>query len=418
MSGQKLRYKISPSFLIALVGAILLALFLFVQIAGSLLNTAKTTTAMRITVDDSFTAQGWFFRDEVLADGISSETVKHIVHSGEKVQKDAALAVVYTDAAALETSQKIEVLNDEIALLTSAMQSATNSSDAAKLDQQITAQISSVSSKAQNGIVTGIDSETAGLRNLCLRRSAGNLDGTALSAQLSALTTERDALNKQLVGRSTTIASPASGFFSEIVDGFEGQLTTKAVDSLTIDELKALNQQHAKSTKSDQLGKVVRDFRWYFVTAVSIDELNGIEIGANLRLRFPQVDEDIAVTVHDIRKEKDEKEALLILRGMDITPELVTMRCQSAEIIRASYTGIRVPKAAVKIQIDQENDNQQQGVYILPDSMSRFKPIDVLYEGDDYYVVRQGDTSTNTGLVVGDTIIVNARGLEDMKVIK
>lgn len=418
MSGQKLRYKISPSFLIALVGAILLALFLFVQIAGSLLNTAKTTTAVRITVDDSFTAQGWFFRDEVLADGISSETVKHIVHSGEKVQKDAALAVVYTDAAALETSQKIEVLNDEIALLTSAMQSATNSSDAAKLDQQIIAQISSVSSKAQNGIVTGIDSETAGLRNLCLRRSAGNLDGTALSAQLSALTTERDALNKQLVGRSTTIASPASGFFSEIVDGFEGQLTTKAVDSLTIDELKAFSQQDAKSTKSDQLGKVVSDFRWYFVTAVSIDELNGIKIGANLRLRFPQVDDDIVVTVHDIRKEKDQKVALLILRGMDITPELVTMRCQSAEIIRASYTGIRVPKAAVKIQINQKNDDQQQGVYILPDSMSRFKPIDVLYEGDDYYVVRQGDTGTNTGLVVGDTIIVNARGLEDMKVIK
>lgn len=418
MSGQKLRYKISPSFLIALVGAILLALFLFVQIAGSLLNTAKTTTAVRITVDDSFTAQGWFFRDEVLADGISSETVKHIVHSGEKVQKDAALAVVYTDAAALETSQKIEVLNDEIALLTSAMQSATNSSDAAKLDQQIIAQISSVSSKAQNGIVTGIDSETAGLRNLCLRRSAGNLDGTALSAQLSALTTERDALNKQLVGRSTTIASPASGFFSEIVDGFEGQLTTKAVDSLTIDEFKAFSQQDAKSTKSDQLGKVVRDFRWYFVTAVSIDELNGIKIGANLRLRFPQVDDDIVVTVHDIRKEKDQKVALLILRGMDITPELVTMRCQSAEIIRASYTGIRVPKAAVKIQINQKNDDQQQGVYILPDSMSRFKPIDVLYEGDDYYVVRQGDTGTNTGLVVGDTIIVNARGLEDMKVIK
>ena len=130
------------------------------------------------------------------------------------------------------------------------------------------------------------------------------------------------------------------------------------------------------------------------------------------------MDDDIVVTVHDIRKEKDQKVALLILRGMDITPELVTMRCQSAEIIRASYTGIRVPKAAVKIQINQKNDDQQQGVYILPDSMSRFKPIDVLYEGDDYYVVRQGDTGTNTGLVVGDTIIVNARGLEDMKVIK
>ena len=81
MNGQKRKYRINPNFLIAAVGIILLILFLFVQIAGSLMNTAKTTTAVRITVDDSFTADGWFFRDEVLAEGVSSETVKHIVHS-------------------------------------------------------------------------------------------------------------------------------------------------------------------------------------------------------------------------------------------------------------------------------------------------------------------------------------------------
>lgn len=417
MNGQKQKYRINPNFLIAAVGIILLILFLFVQIAGSLMNTAKTTTAVRTTVDDSFTADGWFFRDEVLAEGVSSETVKHIVHSGEKVQKDAALAVVYTDASALEISQKTEVLSDEIALLTSAMQSATNSSDAAKLDQQITAQISSVSSKAQNGIVTGIGSETADLRNLCLRRSAGNLDGSALSAQLSTLTTERDSLEKQLVGRSTTVASPASGFFSEVVDGFEDKLTTKALESLTLEDFKALDEKDIDDAKSDRLGKVISDFRWYFAAAVPVDELIGIETGDSLRLRFSQVDDDILVYVHDIRKEKDAEVALLILSGMNITPELVTMRYQSAEIIRASYTGIKVPKAAVKIQVD-EDEKQQQGVYILPDSMSRFKPIDVLFEGEDYYVVRQGDNDDNTGLVVGDTIIIKARGLEDMKVIK
>lgn len=417
MNGQKPKYRINPHFLIAAVGILLLILFLFVQIAGSLMNTTKTTTAVRMTVDDSFIADGWFFRDEILAEGVSSETVKHIVHSGEKVQKDAALAVVYTDTSALEISQKTEVLNDEIALLTSAMQSATNSSDAAKLDQQITAQISSVSSKAQNGIVTGIEAETSDLRNLCLRRSAGNLDGSALSAQLSALTTERDALEKQLVGRSTTVASPASGFFSEVVDGFESKLTIKALESLTMDQFKELNEKDIEDEKSDRLGKVISNFRWYFVAAVPMDELNGVKKGDSLRLRFSQVDEDIQVYVDDIRKEKDAEEGLLILSGMDITPELVTMRYQSAEIIRASYTGIKVPKSAVKIQVD-ENGKQQQGVYILPDSMSRFKSIDVLFEGEDYYVVQQGDSNDNTGLVAGDTIIIKARGLEDMKVIK
>ena len=50
--------------------------------------------------------------------------------------------------------------------------------------------------------------------------------------------------------------------------------------------------------------------------------------------------------------------------------------------------------------------------------MSRFKPIDILYEADTYYVVKQGTSSEDTGLVAGDNIIVKARGLEDSKVIK
>ena len=107
----------------------------------------------------------------------------------------------------------------------------------------------------------------------------------------------------------------------------------------------------------------------------------------------------------------------MILSGMDITPELVTMRFQSAEIIRDSYTGIKVPKSAVKIQVDEQG-KQKQGVYILTGSVSRFKPIEVLYEGEDYYIVNQGNSAKNTGLVVGDNIIVKARGLEDKKVVK
>ncbi len=417
MNGQKTRHRIPPNRLFVLFGIVLFILFLLVQVIGSMINIPKTTAAMRVTVDHSFIAKGWFFRNEVLANGVSSETVKHIVRSGEKVQKDSALAIVYTDASALETSQKVEVLDDEITLLTSAMQSSANSGDAAKLDQQIAAQISTLSSKAQSGIVTGAESEAENLRNLCLRRSAGSLDGTALSAQISTLTTERDALERQIIGRSTTIASPASGFFSEIVDGFEEKLTIEALDNFTMKDFKALDPEKIHDAKNGQLGKIISDFRWNFVTAVPTETLGDIQTGDTLYLRFPQVDEDIQVTVQDVRKEKDAKEALLILSGMDITPELVTMRFQSAEIIRDSYTGIKVPKSAVKIQVDEQG-KQKQGVYILTGSVSRFKPIEVLYEGEDYYIVNQGNSAKNTGLVVGDNIIVKARGLEDKKVVK
>ena len=234
---------------------------------------------------------------------------------------------------------------------------------------------------------------------------------------MSALTTERDTLEKQLSGRSTTIASPASGFFSEIVDGFEGKLTLDALASFSLDDYNALKESEITDSQSGVLGKVVGNFRWYFVMEVTDSTLDGMEAGDALRLRFPQVDDDVPVTVKEIRKQENADRALLILSGLNITPELVTIRFQTAEVIRASYTGIKVPKTAVRLEID-ENGNQQQGVYILPDSLSRFKKIEVLYEGKDYYIVKQGNSGKDTGLVAGDKVIVKARGLENLKVMK
>ena len=405
--------------LLAIIVAILFVIFLVLQMLGRILSGVDTTPAIRVTADDSFTGTGWFFRNEVVVQGVSSETVKHIVHSGEKVQKNAALAVVYTDTAALEASKEMSMLDDQIELLTSAMQSTTSGGDTSKLDKQIASQMSALSSKAQDGVVTGIQTETVDLRNLCLRRSASELDGAALSAQLSTLTTQRNSLEQQLSGRSTTIASPASGYFSDIVDGLEGELTQERLDALTVEDIKELEESYAETTENSekQLGKIIQDFRWYFAMVVPVDELENVEVGDSLNLRFSQVEDDIPVTVYDIHKEKGADEAVLIVSGMEITPELVTMRRQEAELIFNTYTGIQVPKSAVKINTDADG-NQQQGVYILAGNMSRFKPIDILYEADTYYVVKQGTSSEDTGLVAGDNIIVKARGLEDSKVIK
>lgn len=408
--------------LLAVIVAIIFIIFLVLQFVGGLLSSVDTTPAIRITANDSFVADGWFFRDEIVAQGTSSETVKHIVHSGEKVQKNAALAVVYNDTKALDTSQQVSILDDEIALLTAAVESATGSTDTSKLDQQIATGIANISAQTDDGVVAGIQKSATSLRNMCLRRSASELDGTVLSAQLSTLNTQRDTLQQQLSGRSTTIASPASGFFADIVDGMEGQLTTDRLDSLSVQDLKDLDKSYQDGTSQDnrQFGKIVQDFRWYFAMLVPNAELKKMQAGNTLYLRFPQVEDDIPVTVYRIQKDTDSDEALLVVSGMNVTPELVTMRKQEAEVIRKSYTGIKVPKSAVKIRTVQtdEGDKQQQGVYILTGSMSRFKPIDVVFEADDYYVVKQGITSEDTGIVAGDNIIVKAHGLDDLKVIK
>ena len=382
-----------------------------------MVNKTETQTAVKVTVNDSFMSNGWFFRNEVMVQGTTGDTVKHIVQGGEKVQKNAALAVVYTNASALENSQKISVLDDQIELLESAAQMITNGSDSVKIESMITNKIAELSSEMQQSSVSGMESSVTELRNLCLRRAIDSVDKETLLEQAQSLTSERNYLQQQTGNSSITIASPASGFFSEVVDGFESKLTISSLDAMTASELENLDPSKITTTSSDTLGKVVQDFRWYFAMFVPKENVEDLSVGDSLLLRFAQVSSDIQVSVNDIRKQKNDENALLIVSGMEITPEILSMRYQSVEVIKEIYTGIQVPKNAVRIQTDSEG-NSIQGVFILPDSISRFKPIEVLYETGNYYIVKQGTTTQNTGLVVGDRIIVKGRDLEDLKVVK
>ena len=382
-----------------------------------MVNRTETQTATKVTVNDSFMANGWFFRNEVVVQGTTGDTVKHIVQGGEKVQKNAALAIVYANANALESSQKISVLDDQIELLENTAQMITTGSDTVKIESMITNKIVEISSQMQQSTVSGIQSGVNEFRNLCLRRAIDTVDKEVLLNQAQSLKSERNYLEQQIGNSSMTIASPASGFFSEIVDGFETQLTISTLDNMTAKELENLDSSKINSASSDTLGKIVQDFRWYFAMSVPKEKIEDLSVGDSLLLRFAQVSSDIQVSVYDIHKQKNQENALLIVSGMEITPEILSMRYQSVEVIKKIYTGIQVPKSAVRIQTDSEGNNTQ-GVFILPDSISRFKPIEVLYEYGDYYIVKQGTTTQNTGLVVGDKIIVKGRDLEDLKVVK
>lgn len=412
---QRRLLTLAPGILLAGILAILVVLFIFMQVANLLTRGITTTTATRITVDESFSENGWFIRDEVLASGTTSETVKHIVRSGEKVQQNAALAVIYADAATLNASQEVERLTDEIDLLRSALQTAGSYDDTAKLDQLIASQIASLAAQAHDGMVTNISSAVSSLRQLSLRRSAGSLDAVSLQAQIDDLTARKDTLLSQTNGRSTVISSPAAGYFSEIVDGFEGVLTTEMLETINLKSFRSLNDQMASPNES-ALGKIICGFEWYFAIPATNQQLADLRVGSALRLRFPQLADDLSVTVHDIRRENGAEEALLILKGTAVDSEVVTMRRQTAEVIRSTYTGIKIPKSAIHMQIstdDEGNELRQLGVYILTGTVQRFKAIEPIYEADTFYVIEEGRTADTASVVVGDEIITQAHALEE-----
>lgn len=96
------------------------------------------------------------------------------------------------------------------------------------------------------------------------------------------------------------------------------------------------------------------------------------------------------------------------------------MRQQPVEIIIASYTGLSVPKSALRVEEWTDSNGEKHkdtGVFILSGSVRKFKVINKLYETDDSYIVEQSATDSDM-LVEQDQVIVRGTDLKDNTVVK
>lgn len=405
--------------IIFLLITVVILIYLGQKIISAFFVSIETTPALQVTVNDSISTQGWFFRDEISVSGSTGESVKHIVYSGERVQQSAPLAIVYSDADALALSQQLDPLENRIDLLNTALQSATDGSDASKLDQMIVLSMQQMAAQTKSGSGTALNSSAQSLRTLALRREAGNVDTTAITAERDALIMERDNLNAQLSGHTTQLTAPATGYFSEIVDGYEEILTVDELDDITVDRFHELTNE--KPIVNEQTwGKMIQGFTWYLVAEISQADADRFSVGQNLRVNFTQASLETPVSVYSIVKDRNSDTALIVLSGTEFNSEMVSMRQQSIEIILSTYTGLKVPKEAVYVQEITTSDGRtqkQDGVFILSGSFQKFKVINKLYETEDYYIVEQSATNSDM-LVEQDQIIVSGKNLQNNMVVK
>lgn len=405
--------------IIFLLVAVVILIYLGQKIISAFSIGIETTPAIQVTVNDSITAQGWFFRDEIPVSGSTGKSVKHIVYSGERVQQSAPLAIVYSDDDALALSQQLDPLENRIDLLNTALQSATDGADASKLDQMIILSLQQMASQTKNGSGTALHSSAESLRTLALRREADSVDTAAITTERDTLVMERDSLNAQLAGHTTQLTAPATGYFSEVVDGYEGILTLDELENITVDRFHELTE--TKPIVSDQTwGKMIQGFTWYLVAEISQEDADRFSVGQSLHVNFTQASLETPVSVYSVIKDRTSETALLVLAGTEFNSEMVSMRQQPIEIIIATYTGLKVPKEAVYVQETTTSDGKTQkedGVFILSGSFQKFKIINKLYETDDYYVVEQSATNSDM-LVAQDQIIISGKNLQNNMVVK
>ena len=219
--------------LIMVVVAAIIVIYLVVK-AVSMLFSYDTEPAVHVEVNDSFTATGWFFRSEKPVEGSTNGSVKHIVYSGERVQKDSALAVVYSDEQSLAISREIEPLENRLELLDNVLENSGTASDGVNTDQMITLTIQQMAAQAKEGSGTSLASSAESLRTLSLQNASDSIDTMDIQLERDTLAAEISSLEQQISGQTTELTAPVTGYFSEIVDGYENVLTMAELETLTI----------------------------------------------------------------------------------------------------------------------------------------------------------------------------------------
>ena len=440
------------------LAAILLTVLIYfgVNVAAYFNDPFTTTLAYGYTSESAVTVAGYVVREEEVLTG-QGDLIYVSRREGEKVSQGGTVALIYPSQEALDNANTLRDLEEQLQQLLQARNLTGGTLATARLDEAVSASLVDFRSELAQGSLEGAASAGEALRSAVLQRSYAYTGTEALEASIASLQAQVSDLTAAGSGGATRITAPQGGIFSSLVDGYETVLTPDMLEDMTCQDYRDL----PAASGGGSVGKMIYGTEWYYVTLMRTDDMGSLKVGDSVTLRFQTgLDRDLTMTVERISDEDSGQR----LGGFSSSPDLnpttplphhtlgggalrwlvfppsrylnltTLLRHQNAQIIFDSYTGIRVPRSAVRILWEDVTDEdgevvyrtdgtpeQEQvvGVYCLWGTTARFKPVEVVWQGEDYILVTPAEGTTGTRVLRdGDQVITAAEDLYDGKVIE
>ena len=376
------------------------------NVVSSLYAPLMTATVTPYEAGAGYYASGFVVREEELLYSQYGTTVLNCAE-GAHVAANDTVATGYRSEDARLRQTRMDELSGQIEQLQYAWSAVSSVYDQAALDADIAGDLAQLSRYLALRDMNSVSDLSPELKGLILRRTGSDSDSGSLQARISTLQAELETLEAQSAGDTSAILAGKAGTFSAAVDGYESVLTPERLMEMTVAEFESVQPDE---TDANAIGRLVTSATWYYACVVPASELSGVEEGDRATLTFAR-DYYQPVTMRVARLGGNEAGSRLLVLSSDRALQNVTLlRQQSAEIVFTSYSGLRVPKSAVRVE------NGQTGVYILEGTLAKWKPITILHDTGESYVVTL-DTGSTNNLWPGDELIINAKNLYDGKVV-
>lgn len=420
MSSIKKPPKTGPSTATTLILVLLvamIALYVIAQVIANLNAPYRIATAYTYEADDETAFSGYVVREESVLPSQESGVLDITRSEGERVGKGQKIATVYSDSSAVDREAQLDTLYAQRDQLDFALDQSGGSTVAVKLDSSIQSGIFSMLTNLNDHQYTALEGDISELEALVIKRdySAGGEDTETLQAKRDDVQSQIDTLEAQQQRDAKAVTAPSSGLFSAVVDGYEAVLTPEILETMTPSQLAGVK---ADSSITSNVGKMIYGDTWYYAANMDEQTAASYKVGSTVTLRFvKELSRDLTMTVYRVSDSQDGQK-LVVFSCNDYLTEVTLLRRQTANIIHHSYSGIRVPTEALRVE------DGVTGVYCLVGMQAVFKPVDVVYQGSTYYLVEPSkleDETENTSssrLREGDSVLITAMELYDGKVIE
>lgn len=400
--------KIKQNIALVLVFALVFA-YMGIELNNVLNVKLETRTAVASTVYDVVEAKALVIRNEKAIENKTGAVTVPYVENGEKVKVGGRVAMQFASQESARTYADYLELQKELEYYVNMEKSTVGqAADVESLDKDILEDLNGyIRANAKSSSLSAREYANE-LNDKLTRRQiliGEQIDFTSIIKSIEA---EMKALGSaQPTGYFTT---ETSGIFLQYTDGFEGEFDYKDLENLNAETLNSYIALAEKGGETNNIGKIVSDFDWYFCSVVSADKLIGLQNGDKLDVTLKNSDNVIKceiVTGAEISP--GQKESVLVLKCSEMNAEYASLRVEDIEIRVGEHTGISMPLDAVHVK------DGEKGVYALVASVVEWRKADILYTGDDY-VILSDNSETEDGIKLYDEIIIRGKELHDGKV--
>ncbi len=395
--------------IVRLIAVLFVLVIVFHHAFSLLYNPIKTETAVYYTATDGLNITGLIVRNETLVTSNKDGVLHFLVSDGGRVPKDGVIANIYDDEASSITLNEIESISEKISDIEEIL--SYNDTDAVNLDiinSKVQGNINDFVLSTSTSDFSKVNSASSDLLSSINRKQAALGYDVDFASQLEELKTKYDSLSKELPSAKGKIEAQKSGYFVSKTDGYEEILKDTNLDDLTYEFLEGVKP---KETPNNVVGKIVSDYEWYIAAKVSVNESLNFKEGDTLTIETAvKASKELPVTVKQINISNDTDNAVILFACNQMSSELATMRSGPMTVVKNRYSGLKIPKSALRVV------DSVRGVYVENGMQVDFVPIEIVFKTDSYLICEKQSGDDNA-LKLYDKVIVKGKNLYDGKII-